>query len=105
MGSSVYFSPLLLPIIMLGLAGCAEIDLRKGPDPVISAASVQAATDNSIAIIAALAKDAGYNLDGTVDYYKVAEAGFNFVDDQCTSYFDRLFFIDRGRAQLKSGLP
>ena len=31
-------------------------------------------------------------------------AGFNYVDDQCTAYFDQLYFIDRERGQLKSGL-
>jgi hypothetical protein len=31
-------------------------------------------------------------------------AGFNYVDDQCSSYFDYLFHLDRGREQLKSGV-
>lgn len=34
----------------------------------------------------------------------MAEAGFNFVDDQCRSYFDNLFFLQRRRDEFKSGL-
>jgi hypothetical protein len=95
---------LVLPIVTLGLTGCNELGLRKGPAPVLDAASVQAAAFNQRAIIDALAQDAGYNLHGNVNYYQVALAGFNYVDDQCGAYFDEIFFLDRGRNQIKSGL-
>ena len=98
------FYLLILPFISLGLAGCSELNLRKGPAPVINSSSVEAATNNQIVIIRALARDAGYDPDSSVDYYRVAEAGFNYVDDQCRAYFDEIFFIDRERSQLKSGL-
>jgi len=98
------FFILVLAILPLGLTGCNELSLRKGPDPVISATSVTIAASNQIAIIRAFAQDAGYDPDGPVDYYRVAEAGFNYVDDQCRAYFDEMFFIDRGRSQVKSGL-
>ena len=98
------FYLLILPFISLGLAGCSELNLRKCPAPVIDSSSVEAATNNQIVIIRALARDAGYDPDSSVDYYRVAEAGFNYVDDQCRAYFDEIFFIDRERSQLKSGL-
>jgi hypothetical protein len=63
---------------------------------------------NQAAIIDALAREIGYDHPedpaSKVNYYEVAKAGFNYVDDQCRSYFDEMFFIDRGRSQLKSGL-
>jgi hypothetical protein len=104
MYSIILFRWLPSSIVLLGLAGCAEFDQRKGLDPVINGASVQTASYNKSIIINALAEDAGYRPGEPVDYYNVAEAGFNYVDDQCRSYFDKLFFIDRGRGQLKSGL-
>jgi hypothetical protein len=98
---------LLLPSIALGLAGCSELGLRKGPPAVLDATAVQTAANNRIAITNALALDAsdgGVFTDGTDHYYKIAEAGFNYVDDQCQAYFDSIFFIDRERSQFKSGL-
>ncbi|MCI0465482.1 MAG: hypothetical protein L0Y57_00500 [Beijerinckiaceae bacterium] len=94
----------VLPLVMLGLAGCAGFDQRRGLAPVLDGAAVQAASYNKTVIINALAVDAGYRPGEPVDYYRIAEAGFNYVDDQCRSYFDTLFFIDRGREQFKSGL-
>jgi hypothetical protein len=91
-------------IVLLGLAGCAEFDQRKGLDPIIDATAVQTASFNKTIIINALAEDAGYRPGEPVDYYRVAEAGFNYVDDRCRSYFDSLFFLERRRDELKSGL-
>jgi hypothetical protein len=101
------FFALLLPVVSLGLTGCNELGLRRGPSPVLDVASIQTASSNQTMIIDALAKDASDNgvfVDGADRYYLIAEAGFNYVDDQCQSYFDQLFFIDRGRGQIKSGL-
>jgi hypothetical protein len=101
------FFALLLPLVSLGLTGCNELGLRRGPPPVLDVASIQSASGNQTMIIDALAvdaSDAGVFVDGTDRYYRIAEAGFNYVDDQCQSYFDQLFFIDRGRSQIKSGL-
>ncbi|MCI0735914.1 MAG: hypothetical protein L0Y50_06530, partial [Beijerinckiaceae bacterium] len=95
---------IILPLVMLDLAGCAGFDQRRGLNPIIDGAAVQTASYNKTVIINALAIDAGYSPGEPVDYYRVAEAGFNYVDDQCRSYFDTLFFIDRGREQFKSGL-
>lgn len=84
------------------LAGCA-LDDRLGPKPVLDASVAAEATNNKALLLNALAADAGYG-GYTADYYEVMQAGFNFVDDQCRAYFDHLFFLDRGRSQVKSGL-
>jgi hypothetical protein len=34
----------------------------------------------------------------------VTEAGFNYVDDECRAYFDAIFFLNRDKDQIKSGL-
>lgn len=94
---------LLLSVLPFGLAGCNDFQHRTGPDPVLSAAAVQDASRNKSAIMVALAQDAGYFPGDKIDYYRVAEAGFNFVDDECRSYFNALFFLDRRRDELKSG--
>jgi hypothetical protein len=97
----------VVSIVSLGLAGCNELALRKGPPAVLDGTAVRTAADNRIAITNALALDAsdgGVFIDGTDRYYRIAEAGFNYVDDQCQAYFDSIFFIDRERSQFKSGL-
>lgn len=104
MQPKIAYWQLLLSIMVLGLAGCAEFNQRKGLEPVMDGASVQNASYNKFVILNALARDAGYGEGQPVDYYNVAEAGFNYVDDQCRAYFDRLFFINRGREQFKNGL-
>jgi hypothetical protein len=40
----------------------------------------------------------------SADWYEVALAGFNYVDDQCAVYFDSLFAFNRRTAAIKSGL-
>jgi hypothetical protein len=97
----------LLFVLTFSLTGCADLGLRKGISPVLDASAVETAAMNQGAIIDALAREAGYphpEDPSTVNYYDVARAGFNYVDDQCRSYFDEMFFIDRGRSQVKSGL-
>jgi hypothetical protein len=89
---------------MLGLTGCVGLDQRTGPNPVIDGAAAYNATGNKALLLTALARDAGYRDGELVDYYNVAEAGFNYVDDQCRDYFDQLFFLNRGREQAKSGI-
>lgn len=98
-----YFFPLFLAVAMLATAGCSDIGLRRGISPVLDANAVVAATNNQTTIINALIADAGQD-PSQPDYYKVAQAGFNYIDDQCNAYFDEMFFLDRGRSQVKSGL-
>ncbi len=102
--SKILFWWLPSSIVLLGLAGCAEFDQRKGLDPIIDGTAVHTASNNKDWILNGLAEDANVH-DGDSDYYYlVTEAGFNYVDDQCRSYFDSLFFLERRRDELKSGL-
>jgi hypothetical protein len=86
------------------LAGCNGWDQRRGIDPVINPAAVELATSNQIRILTALAQDASIPLSGPVSWYEVTQAGFNFVDDECRSYFNAIFFLNREKDQIKSGL-
>ena len=94
----------LFALVAIGLSGCADYGLRRGPSAVLDATSIETAASNQIAIVNALALDAGFESGTPVDYYRVTEAGFNYVDDQCRAYFDEMYFIDRARSQTKSGL-
>ena len=94
----------LVAASLLPLAGCNAFDRRTGPAPVLDAAAVASASANTTLILQALAVDAGQDPGGPVDWYRVSEAGFNYVDDQCRSYFDELFFLDRAKDRTKSGL-
>ena len=94
----------MLVLVTFLLTGCSTFDLRKGPGPVLDGTAVKAASDNKLLLLHSLAADAGYGESRAPDWYAVSEAGFNYVDDQCRTYFDNLFFLDRGREQFKSGL-
>lgn len=94
----------MFSVFIGSLAGCNVIDARKGLDPQISYASVENSTTRINYIIDALARDTYPRDAKTWDYNLITEAGFNYIDDQCAAYFDNLFFLDRGRSQLKSGL-
>jgi hypothetical protein len=89
--------------LCISLAGCTG-NRARGLDPIIDGAAVQTASNNKAILLAALAADAGYGSPAAADWYAVSEAGFNYVDDQCRAYFDDLFFLERGREQIKSGL-
>ncbi|MCI0600870.1 MAG: hypothetical protein L0Y60_15375 [Beijerinckiaceae bacterium] len=88
------------------LAGCGPTGggLRYGLDPEINAAAVEQASYNKMRLLNALAADANIMVTTPATWYQVTEAGFNYVDDQCRAYFDELFFLDRNRGRIKSGL-
>jgi hypothetical protein len=93
---------LALCLLALMLGGCFE--KRYGPDPVIDAGSVETSTDNQIRILTALATDANVVPSRPLYWYEVTQAGFNYIDDQCTVYFRELFFLNRDKDQIKAGL-
>ncbi|WNJ89587.1 hypothetical protein [Bosea sp. 685] len=80
--------------------------------PIIDASLVARSSENKSTILVAFARDAGLAVSSNAEYislppkdwYFVAKAGFNFVDDQCRSYFHQLFFLNRNREQFKSGI-
>ncbi len=88
----------------LCLGGCYGWEDRHGISPVIDPASVETSTTNQIKILNALAEDANLAAVSPNYWYSVSQAGFNYVDDECTQYFDDLFFLDRGKDQIKAGL-
>lgn len=96
------FSFLAAPLL---LSGCQGADGEAfGPAPVLNGAEVRTSVDNRALILASLMRDAGGPAGGTVSWYEVTRAGFNFVDDQCTTYFNTLFKLRRKDDALKSGL-
>lgn len=93
-----------LPLLVFLLYGCTgAAELNRGPSPVLKADHVESASRDMHRILGALRSDAANGL-GDASWYEVTLAGFNYVDDQCVAYFDRLFFLDRQRAAAKSGL-
>ena len=89
-------------LLAVGLAGC--IEQRRGLGPIIDAASVESASSNTRRILQALALDAGVDPVAPSDWYLVAEAGFNYIDDQCKAYFHEQFSLGSERAGIRSGV-
>lgn len=92
--------------VTLTLAGCTTYGLeqRHGIDPILNPVAIETAVNNHIVILNGLARDANLPTSAPGDWYPVAEAGFNYIDDQCRAYFNHLFFLNREREQLKSGI-
>ncbi|MCP4073832.1 MAG: hypothetical protein GY742_19210 [Hyphomicrobiales bacterium] len=75
-----------------------------GPSPVLQASQVAEYSNNRKLILSSLRNDAAGYVDASVTWYDVTLAGFNFVDDQCTLYFNHLFKLRRNSKAAKSGL-
>jgi hypothetical protein len=91
---------------MVVLGGCSPYgwESRHGLEPVIDAASVETESVRKRRVLEALAADAQITVGPPEAWYLVAEAGFNYVDDQCRAYFNDLFFINRHKERIKGGL-
>jgi hypothetical protein len=88
----------------LCLAGCnGAVDLADGITPVLHGPSVDAASSNRRLVLDGLRRDAGYG-GVTPGWYDVTLAGFNYVDDACSAYFDRLFKLNRRKDAIRSTL-
>jgi hypothetical protein len=96
----------LIACLALSVAGCSSYawEKRHGIDPVLDPAAIEVANNNHIRILTAFAKDANIFPSTPGDWYPVAEAGFNFIDDECRLYFNHLFFLNREREQVKAGI-
>jgi hypothetical protein len=94
-----------LAIVVL-LGGCTPYgwESRHGIEPLIDAASVETESVRKRRVLEALAADAQITVGPPEAWYLVAEAGFNYVDDQCRAYFNDLFFINREKERFKGGL-
>jgi hypothetical protein len=98
------FSPIVAHgLVCLLLSGCNTPNFGgiRGPNPTMQSGEVISASDNTRLIITALANDNNISLgQGAIPsstFYNVAVAGFNFIDDQCANYFDRLFYVQRDK--------
>lgn len=88
----------------LGLTGCnGAVDLADGIAPVLHGPSVETASINRKGVLDGLRRDAGYG-DASFGWYDVTLAGFNYVDDACSAYFDRLFKLNRRKDAIRSTL-
>jgi hypothetical protein len=95
---------MVLASLMLLLGGCNGLDKRYGLSPVLDVASVEASSAARGRILDAFAADAGAPPNHPDYWNLVALAGFNYVDDECRSYFQQLFFLNRERDRIKGGL-
>ncbi len=88
------------------VSGCSltDTDATRGLNPTLDAADVSRASYNTGAVLSALASDSGVGISSPGSWYEITVAGFNYVDDQCTAYFDKLFFLDRDREATKAAL-
>lgn len=87
----------------LVLAGCSSFT-PKVVSPTLNGDAVVATVSEHTKLIAALQADADQIGYTGSDWYEVSLAGFNYVDDQCTVYFDSLFAFNRNVSAVKSGL-
>lgn len=91
-------------MIPLCLGGCnGAVNLADGIAPVLHGPSVEAASLNRSAVLDGLRRDAGYG-GVEAEWYDVTLAGFNYVDDACSAYFDRLFKLNRRKDAIRSTL-
>ena len=86
------------------LGGCYGWEMRHGIDPVLDPAAVELGASNQTRILNALALDAQVPLGTSDAWYEVTQAGFNYIDDQCRAYFNAIFFLNRDKDQIKTGL-
>lgn len=86
------------------LADCKELDRNRGLNPIIQASDVEIASQNQMRILTALAIDYGISDTRSSYWYDVSVAGFNYVDDECRVYFNDLFFLNREKDEIKTGL-
>lgn len=95
---------LSIVLAVTAVAGCSNWQLRQGLKPIVDGAEVEAASANKLVLLRALAQDASIGGERASDWYLISEAGFNFIDDQCRAYFDELFFLNRRKDGIKTGL-
>jgi hypothetical protein len=91
---------LLLASVLTG--SCGSLGPVRGISPTLQAADVERASSDVRQILYALAADTGVGPERPDRWYLVAEAGFNYVDDRCSTYFYSLFRLNRRREAFKS---
>jgi hypothetical protein len=86
------------------LTNCKGFERDRGLNPIIQVSDVEVASQNQRRILDALAIDFNVSEAGNSRWYDVSLAGFNFVDDECRLYFNDLFFLNREKDEIKTGL-
>jgi hypothetical protein len=86
------------------LTSCNGFERDRGLNPIIQGSDVEVASQNQMRILNALAIDFNVSETGNSRWYDVSVAGFNFADDECRLYFNDLFFLNREKDELKTGL-
>lgn len=100
------FRAMLIGILIGGLSACGQGPNGLRPvNPTLDAEAVVQTTSDRQRIMAALQRDADFGrVAGSASWYEITLSGFNFVDDQCSAYFDSLFRLERDRRATVSGL-
>jgi hypothetical protein len=86
------------------LTNCKGFERDRGLNPIIQVSDVEIASQNQMRILTALAIDYNVSETGNSRWYDVSLAGFNYVDDECRLYFNDLFFLNREKDEIKTGL-
>lgn len=92
------------------LAGCDDLSRwqnRYGPDPKVLETDVAEMAARQNAILAALESvvtEGGTRPPEPDHWYRVAQAGFLYVDEKCDTYLTNMFKFDRERDRIKGTL-
>jgi len=95
----------LISPLCFALASCtSNTAALHGPNPVISASELGPSTDDYLKVRQDFVRWAGYSGAGSVDWFQVTTAGFNYVDGECRAYFGALEAFRRSRDGWKAGI-
>ncbi|OWV85565.1 hypothetical protein ATY78_25390 [Rhizobium sp. R635] len=95
---------LVVTLIVAGLVTSCTATAPVAVEPTLNAGDVAKKSVDRRSIMNSLRADAEYAYGGTPNWYDVTLAGFNYVDDRCSTYFDSLFRLNRQREATKSGI-
>jgi hypothetical protein len=94
----------VIAVACLLAGGCDTFSNRYGPDTKLDVSKVTAASTSQSLVMAQFIADSGQSGLPSVNYYPVAVAGFNYVDQVCDTYLVALFKIDKRRDRVVGGL-
>ncbi|SCB62099.1 hypothetical protein GA0061105_1327 [Rhizobium aethiopicum] len=95
---------LVVPLIATSFFASCTATTPVAVEPTLSASDVAKKSMDRRSIMDSLRADAEYAYGGTPNWYDVTLAGYNYVDDRCSAYFDSLFKLNRQREAAKSGI-
>ncbi|WP_349958116.1 hypothetical protein [Rhizobium sp. ZPR3] len=87
-----------------GVSSCSSfVNAGDAEVVAIDASRVESNSNNVQRVLYALSKDSA-DSTGKTNWYRVTEAGFNYVDTRCDAYFVTLFKLDRDRLAVRDTL-